>query len=119
MLTIKVTDADDAGAVVFLAEAAVGVSLEAHLRDQDTMVRNVSWQWARSALPDSGFTNIAGAATVSYTPVDGDHAYFLRATATYADSFGAGKTAAGAVNRPVGLSQQALMSQHAKAEPSL
>ena len=61
--------------------------LTATLSDPDTMRASPvpSWKWARSDAPGGEFTDISGAETVTYTPLDGDVGKYLRATVTYAD----------------------------------
>ena len=107
--------ADNPGVVSYDADPVVGTALTATLSDDDTVSGTTGWQWARSTRPGDGFTNISGATTVSYTPADDDHAFFLRATATYTDSNGAGMTAEAATALPVGVSASNLVKNTAKA----
>ena len=49
-------------------------------------VNVVTWMWQRAvAVDELTFEIIEGETTDSYTPVPGDHGYYLRATATYID----------------------------------
>lgn len=52
------------------------------------------WQWSRGATADGAFRNLSGETAVTYTVDTDDLAKFLRATATYTDTLGSGKTAA-------------------------
>ena len=92
------------GVVSFSGDPTVGTALTATLSDSDNGVSGTpTWQWARSARPDTGFTDISSATGASYTPVEMDRAFFLRATATYSDGGGSGKTAPGTTALPVGI----------------
>ena len=92
-VTIAVTNLDEAGTVVLSSdEPTVGDELTATLGDPDGGVTDVTWQWAKSADMDS-WTDISGATSMSYTPASMDAGYHLRATATYTDLLGSGKTA--------------------------
>ena len=72
---------------------SVGGEVTAAVADPDGDVANIRWQWARSDAMDGAFTNIDDAMDASYTPVDGDVEMYLRATASYDDGHGAGKSA--------------------------
>ena len=61
------------------------------LTDEDTT--DTTWQWSKSMATDGTFTNIDGATSMTYTPVDADAGYYLRASATYSDDHGTGKEA--------------------------
>ena len=51
----------------------------------------------------TAWENIAGANTDSYTPVEADAGYYLRATASYADNQGSGKSATSEASEQVSL----------------
>jgi hypothetical protein len=53
----------------------------------------VTWLWERSTEQDT-WSVISGAESASYTPVDADVGHYLRATASYTDVHGPGKSAA-------------------------
>ena len=92
-VTIAVTNLDEAGTVTLSTEEpTVGAELTATLNDPDGGVTDVTWQWDRSADMDS-WMDISGATSMSYTPTSIDVGYYLRATATYTDPLGSGKTA--------------------------
>ena len=108
-LTITVTSVDEPGTVSFSADPTQGTTLTATLADPDVVVSGTpSWIWERSARPDSGFEPIDGETGASYTPVVADSAFFLRATASYADGLGAGKTASGVTVLPVDVTARTL-----------
>ena len=91
---ITVTDVEEDGIVTLSStEPVVGVQLEATLADGDGDVSGESWQWARSENEQIGWINISGATSSSYTPVDTDRGFYLRASVTYTDRRGAGKSA--------------------------
>ena len=75
----------------------VGVALTAALTDPDGGVLNKAWQWESS--PDQApptWTAISGATSASYTPTTTDVGKLLRASVTYDDATGIGKTAVSA-----------------------
>ena len=95
-VTITVTNEDDMGTVTLSSmQPVVGTEITARLTDPDGMVSGVMWQWARSAdAMDGTFANIPGATSMNnYTPVAGDLGMYLRATASYTDGEGSGKSA--------------------------
>ena len=98
---ITVENVDEEGSVELTTvtnsiQATVGILTE--LSDPDGNLSNINWQWARSSNR-SDWANIATGAT--YTPSatddtdsdDEDQGNYLRATATYTDGQGSGKTA--------------------------
>ena len=94
-VTVTVTNVDEAGSVTFGSEApAVGTALTASVEDPDGGVSSVTWQWAKSDTESGTYANISGATSASYTPVTADAGKWLRATASYTDAAGSGKSAA-------------------------
>ena len=94
-VTVTVTNVEEAGSVTFGAETpAVGVAFTASVDDPDGSVSAVSWQWARSDTEDGTYANLSGATSASYTPVGDDAGKWLRASASYTDGHGSGKSAA-------------------------
>ena len=92
-VTVTVTDVDEAGvATIDRPQPQVGRLLLATLSDEDDMVEDERWQWARSA-DGRTWTNIEGATEPQRRSAPGDVGRYLRATVTYSDKFGAGKTA--------------------------
>ena len=94
-VAINVSNVNEAGAVSLSpALPQVGTALTATLSDPDGGVTGKTWAWA-SSTDKSAWTAISGAASASYTPVDGDLDRYLRATASYTDTLGAGRSTAG------------------------
>ena len=109
-VSVRVTNEDDPGRVTFwrdgadvtTAEIVVGDELGGAVDDSDgnpgdtfpiamyTRIANVtSWQWARSMdMTDWEDIGTGG----MYTVMDDDAGYYLRATATYTDAEGSGKS---------------------------
>ena len=75
------------------SQPVVGTSLTATLTDPDGGVTGLTWQWSRSTDGSTGWTNISGATSASYTPVVADRGMYLRATAAYTDAQASGQTA--------------------------
>ena len=73
-------------------QPSVGTSVTATLNDPDGGVTGLTWQWARSADGSTGWTDISGATSANYTPVDADANMFLRATPSYTDAQASGQT---------------------------
>ena len=61
----------------------------------------VTWAWERSTSRTPGWTPVSGATSASYTTVDADANHYLRATASYDDGAGAGKSASAVSANPV------------------
>ena len=92
-VTVTVTNLDEAGTVTLSSEKpTVGYNLTATPGDPDGDLTDVTWQWSKSANMKS-WMDISGATSMSYTPTPMDVGYHLRATATYTDPLGSGKTA--------------------------
>ena len=91
-ITVSVRNVDEAGTVSF---SQVGAAIRAKLSDPDGGVNSRSWQWARSSDRSTGWTNIGGATSASYTPSSGDQGMYLRATVSYNDAQGSGTQAQG------------------------
>ena len=93
-----------------------GVTITASLADDDSDLTVASWQWQRSEDGETGWTDISGETSVTYTPHETDdvisggdndgEGYYLRVKVTYTDSEGVGRTATaiagqmGTVNTP-------------------
>ena len=94
-VTITVVNLEEPGTVTLSSETATiqaRVPVTASLEDDD-IPTNIMWQWSRSRSSTSGWANIAGAATATFTPADTDAGNYIRATASYNDGEGVGKTA--------------------------
>ena len=100
-VTIDVENADEPGAVALSShQPQVAVALTAALTDPDGGVARITWLWERSA-DQADWTEIDGAASDAYTPVIGDLSSYLRATASYEDGHGRGKSAEAVTGDPV------------------
>ena len=93
-VTVTVDNVEEPGTVTLTpARPSVGTEITASLEDAD-IVSTVSWQWARGDNADgTGFSNITGATSATYTPVAADAGMYLRASVTYTDGFDAGNYA--------------------------
>ena len=98
---VSVVDVEEDGVVTLSAvEPETGTPLTATLEDGDGGVTGEIWQWARSENGRTGWTNISGATSSSYTPTVADEDFYLRATVTYTDRRG-GKSAEAVTDDPV------------------
>ena len=86
-VTVMVTNVDEMGTVTLSAmEPSVGTEIMATVTDPDMAdMTSVTWQWASSNAMDVGYTDIEGATSASYTPVETDVTMYLQATAMYTD----------------------------------
>ena len=93
-LTVTVSNVNEAGTVTLSTMSpAVGNEVTASLTDPDSGVTGTTWQWVSADAMDGNFTNIDGADSASYTPVEDDAGMYLQATASYTDGHGTGKMA--------------------------
>ena len=93
-VTITVTNVEEAGTVALsLVHPQVDTSLTATLTDPDGNVSNTTWRWEKSADGLTLWTAISGATSDTYTPVAADVGNYLRATASFSDGEGSGKSA--------------------------
>ena len=100
-VTVTVTNIDEAGTVTLSTDQPPArAEITAALTDPDEGVSGAVWQWERSSDGNTGWAGI-GTSSPSYTPVDGDVGYYLRATASYTDGHGPGKTAQAASTQAV------------------
>ncbi len=60
--------------------AKIGVQLNAG--SIEPAGATVAYQWKRATSSDGSYTNISGATSSSYTPVAGDHNYYIKVSAT-------------------------------------
>lgn len=92
-VTVNVTNVDEDGMVSLdPTRPSVGTAITATLEDPD-IVSSVTWQWSSADAMDGTFTDISGATSATYTPVDADANMYLMATASYTDGEGSGKSA--------------------------
>ena len=102
-LTIEVIDIEHEGTVSLpLTQPRVGSPVQASLSDPDGGVTGATWQWERSDDGVTGWEDIDGARSASYTPGTDDIGKYLRATATYTNTHGPGKTAQSVTSDAVG-----------------
>ena len=102
-VTVDVTNVEEEGMVTLSAlQPESGTELTATLTDPDSLddpaddvvgPAMLTWQWARSTSMSGSFANIANATSATYSPVDGDNNFYLRAMASYTDEEGSSKTA--------------------------
>ena len=98
-VTITITNVDEAGTVsVSPEQPKSGTALTVSLSDPDGSVSDISWQWAASS-DGSNWSDISGANSDSYTPVADDVGIYLRATASYTDRHGSGRSAHAVMER--------------------
>ena len=94
IITITVNNLEEPGTVTLSSlQPQVATQLTATLADPDDVSGSVTWLWERSPDGTSSWTPISGATTDSYTPVFDDVGDYLRATASYIDGEGGGKSA--------------------------
>ena len=91
---ITVTDLEEAGTVTLsTTHPTARAQFTATLTDPDGGVTGTTWVWAKANTQDGAYTAISGETSATYTPADEDEGKFLKATASYTDRRGAGKTA--------------------------
>ena len=105
-----VSEDDDGRVTLSTGSPEVGTAVTATLSDPDGGVTGATWQWAKSSGGVTGWTNIQGATSRSYTPGRSDAGAFLRATVSYGDSIGTGKSAQAVTSSVV--AQMQLLSQY-------
>ena len=81
-VTVTVTNVDEAGTVALSTnQPPARAEITAALSDPDEGVTGAVWQWERSSDGNTDWAGI-GTSSPSYTPVDGDVGYHLRARAS-------------------------------------
>ena len=108
--TAAVSEDDDGTVTLSTRTPEVGSAVTATLSDPDRPITNISWQWEKSSNGSTGWTDIQGATSASYTPGESDAGIFLRATASYDDAVGTGKSAQAATSS--GVAQMELLSEY-------
>ena len=92
-VVVRVTDVDEPGtASIDRRQPQVSRPLYATMRDEDEGVSGQRWQWAKSE-DRTTWSDIVGATSPRRSPEEADEGLYLRATVTYSDKFGVGKTA--------------------------
>ena len=117
-VTVSVVNVDEPGVVSLESQAdppKAGSELRATLLDRDGGVGGVTWAWQRSS-DGTNWAAIEGASGASYTPSDDDVGRYLRATASYADGHGPGKSAVAATASKV---EPAPPAQQQQAAPTV
>ena len=100
-VTVTITNIDEAGTVALSTnQPPARAEITAALTDPDKGVTGAVWQWEKSSDGNTAWADL-GTGSPSYTPVDGDVGYHLRATASYTDGHGPGKTAQAASTQAV------------------
>ena len=104
-VTITINNLEEAGLVTLSTNTPlVGSEYRATLTDPDGGITALTWQWAKAASSTGTFTDISGATSANYTPVDADDNEYLRAKANYNDAQGSGKSALRVSNRQASTS---------------
>ncbi len=92
-VTVNVTNVDEPGTITLSSGMpAAGTALTASLQDPDGSISSTTWAW-HSSTNQSSWTAISGATSAGYTPQSSDVGRYLRATASYSDAEGSGKSA--------------------------
>ena len=93
-VTINVTNIEEPGSVSLSAsQPQLGVSLTATLTDPDGGITGQIWQWSRGNTATGSFSNISGATSSSYSPVQDDVGKYLKASVTYTDTLASDRSA--------------------------
>ena len=93
-VSITVNNLDEAGTVTLSSlQPLVAIPLTATLEDPDGVLGRETWSWARSPNGASDWTLISGETSATYTPDAAAVGDYLRATASYNDGEGSGKSA--------------------------
>ena len=105
-VTITVDNEDEDGTVTLAPpRPQVGTPQTAALTDPDGTVSGTTWVWESSSDGNTGWTVVRGATGTltisSYTPATADLGRYLRATATYTDPEGPGKSVEAVSANPV------------------
>ena len=105
--SVAIADADDLGTLVLPVEAPrIGAVLTAHLTDQDTGIADAVWSWEQSN-DGIDWQVIPGAEFSEYLPTEDDRGGYLRATVSYSDVHGSGKSAQASTSSRVKAGRQA------------
>jgi len=102
-VVVTITNIDESGTVTLPGTIPAGQAVTATLTDHDGATTNVTWQWSRGDTALGTFTPISGATSNPYTPVAADVGKYLKATASYTDPHGSGKSATSAASSQVAV----------------
>ena len=101
-VTINVNNLEEEGTVALsTSQPQLGVSVTATLTDPDGGITGQTWQWSRGDTASGPFTDISGATSSSYMPVQADAGKHLMVSVTYSDAQGPDKSAAKTADNPV------------------
>ena len=107
-VTVEVTNVDEDGTLTLSSRQPVdGIELETELTDIDSIesdrtdLTDETWKWEKSTSRTSGWAVIDGATDAMYTPAPADVGNYLRATVTYTDPEGSGKSEMAVSDRKV------------------
>ena len=102
LVTINVTNREEAGtATLSTLRPVLNLPLSAALTDPDGNVSGQSWQWSRGTTATGSFSNISGATSSSYTPLQADVDRYLKVRVTYTDALSSGRSAEAVSANPV------------------
>ena len=105
VVTVKLNNVDEGGRVNLTSYSPrLEQYLEAELSDPDGGIGNLTWQWSRSTSLSGTYEHISGADSSIYDVRDNDVGYYLKATASYGDAQGTGKSAQRNTTTPVPVS---------------
>ena len=91
---VEVTNAEEPGMVTLSAlRPQSATAFTASLTDPDGGMTGTTWQWSKASSRNGSYTDIENATLTIYTPGDADISSYLRATASYTDGEGSGKSA--------------------------
>ena len=103
VVIVNVTNVDEAGTLTLSTLQPVdGIEVTTTLTDIDSVTNanpsgavtdtDLTWEWAKSSSKTGAYTVIETATADRYTPKPADINHYLRATVTYTDPQGSGKT---------------------------
>ena len=93
-VTVEVTNVNEDGTVTLSARRPqTDTPFTAAVTDLDGDVADAKWQWAKASSKNGFYRDIAMATSEIYAPKDADAGSYLRATVTYEDPEGEGKSA--------------------------
>ena len=92
-VTVNVENVEERGSVALPSQPQERTRFTGSLTDPDGRISGLTWTWERSLNGFSSWSTIDGATSSTYTPTTGDVGQYLRATASYTDGHGSGKSA--------------------------
>ena len=105
--------ADQAGSVsLSMEEPEMGVPISATLTDADGDISGETWQWSSSDTATGTFTDISSATSATYRPAEADLEKYLKATVSYTDGHGSGKTASETTDTAVQIVSARIFVDH-------